>query len=239
MIIGKLWRAFKAQINKVANFFWQADPLAQLQYEYDAMVDQLKEGRQGLEQYRGLVDRVARQTEGQRKHIATLEAKIKTYLRAGDRETAGKFAIELQKAKAASAENEGQLAMHETAYNNNLLKIKHATKKLGELRDKIQKYDADLKMSRAEAELAKVAASINVDITTDFGQIEQVLQDEIDRNRAKVRVAADLSAEGLEEVRHEMAVEKTLAEDALREFEQEMESEEEEEPLRTKVYAGA
>jgi hypothetical protein len=94
-------------------------------------------------------------------------------------------------------------------------------------------------MSRAEAELAKVAASINVDITTDFGQIEQVLQDEIDRNRAKVRVAADLSAEGLEEVRHEMAVEKTLAEDALREFEQEMESEEEEEPLRTKVYAGA
>ena len=35
MIVGKLWRAFRAQINKIANFFWTADPIAQMQYEYD------------------------------------------------------------------------------------------------------------------------------------------------------------------------------------------------------------
>ncbi len=56
-------------------------------------------------------------------------------------------------------------------------------------------------------------------MTTDFGQAEQVLQDQIDKNRAKVRVAADLSGEGLEEIQQEVAVEKTMAEDALREFE--------------------
>src|SRR5262245_9177235 len=44
MIIGKLWRSVKAQMNKVANFLWKADPIAQLQYEYDNLVDQLKEG---------------------------------------------------------------------------------------------------------------------------------------------------------------------------------------------------
>lgn len=222
MILGKLWKALAAQMNKIANFFWTADPIAQLQYEYDKAVDQMKEGREGLEQYRALVERVTRQVNGDRQHVATLEARIKAYLQAGERETASKFALELQQAKKQLAENEAQLKMHETAYNNNVTKVKHATKKLSELKNKIAKYDADLKLSRAEAELAKLAQSFNFDITTDFGQIEDVIQDKIGLNRAKVRVAADLSGEGLEDIKREQAVEKTLADNALREFEIEM-----------------
>ena len=56
-------------------------------------------------------------------------------------------------------------------------------------------------------------------MTTDFGQIEQVINDKISLNRAKVRVAADLSGEGLEDVQHEQAMEKALADQALKEFE--------------------
>ena len=222
MILGKLWKALAAQMNKIANFFWTADPIAQLQYEYDKAVDQMKDGREGLEQYRALVERVTRQVNGDRQHVASLEARIKAYLQAGERETASKFALELQKAKKELAENEAQLKMHETAYNNNVTKVKHATKKLSELKNKIAKYDADLKLSRAEAELAKLAQSFNFDVTTDFGQIEDVIQDKIGLNRAKVRVAADLSGEGLEDIKREEAVEKALADNALREFEIEM-----------------
>ena len=222
MILGKLWKALAAQMNKVANFFWTADPIAQLQYEYDKAVDQMKEGREGLEQYRALVERVTRQVNGDREHVASLEARIKAYLQAGERETASKFALELQQAKKQLAENEAQLKLHETAYTNNVTKIKHATKKLAELKSKIQKYDADLKLSRAEAEFAKLAHSFNFDVTTDFGQIEDVIQDKIGLNRAKVRVAADLSGQGLEEIQREQAVEKAMADKALREFEVEM-----------------
>jgi phage shock protein A len=222
MILGKLWRALAAQMNKVANFFWTADPIAQLQYEYDKAVDQMKDGREGLEQYRALVERVTRQVNGDRNHVASLEARIKAYLQAGERETASKFALELQKAKKELAENEAQLKMHETAYNNNVTKIKHATKKLADLKQKIQKYDAELKLSRAEAELAKLAHSFNFDITTDFGQIEDVIQDKIGLNRAKVRVAADLSGEGLETIKQEEAVEQAMADKALRDFEIDM-----------------
>ena len=222
MILGKLWKALAAQMNKIANFFWTADPIAQLQYEYDKAVDQLKDGREGLEQYRALVERVTRQVNGDRQHVASLEARIKAYLQAGERDTASKFALELQKAKKELAENEAQLQLHETAYGNNVTKIKHATKKLSDLKVKIQKYDAELKLSRAEAEFAKLATSFNFDITTDFGQIEDVIQDKIGLNRAKVRVAADLSGEGLEEIKREEAVEKTMADQALREFEIEM-----------------
>src|SRR5436189_904388 len=106
MIVGKLWRALRAQINKIANFFWTADPIAQMQYEYDSAVEQLKSGREGLEQYRALVERVSRQVANDKQHISMLEAKTKSYLQAGDRETAAKFALEMQKAKTQLAENE-------------------------------------------------------------------------------------------------------------------------------------
>lgn len=219
MIFGKLWRALQAQLNKMANYFWTADPIAQMQYEYDRAVEQLKEGRLGLEQYRALVERVGRQVDNNKKQIATLEARVRAYLQSGDRDTAAKFALELQKAQKELAENQGQLDLHEKAYNNNLTKIKHASGKLAELREKIAKYDADLKMSRAEAELSKLAQDFNCDVTTDFGQVEQTIQDQIGLNRAKARVAADLSAEGLAGIEAEQAVQKSQADLALRDFE--------------------
>jgi len=222
MIFGKMWAAFRAQMNKLANFFWTADPIAQMQYEYDSAVAQLQEGRKGLEQYRAFVERVTRQVQVGTKHSVDLEAKIKAYLQAGDRETAAKFAMELQKAKAELAENQEQLKMHEESYNNNLTKIKHATGKLAKVREKIAKYDADLKMSKAEAEIAQLAQNFHFDVTTDFGQIEQVIQDKISLNRARVRVASDLSGEGIVDIQREQAAEKVLADQALKQFEVDM-----------------
>jgi phage shock protein A len=222
MILGKLWKAIAAQFNKLANAIRGYDPIAEMQYEYDRSVEQLREGREGLAQYRALVERVTRQVDGQRRQVSTIEAKIKAYLSAGDRETAAKFALDLKRAKDDLAENDRQLALHEQAYNNNLLKIKHAVEKLEDVKHKITKYDAELKMSRAEAEMSELATQFNFNVTTDFGQAEQVLQDQIDKSRARVRVAADLSGEGVEDVKREIAVEKTMAEDALKEFEKEM-----------------
>ena len=222
MIFGKFWRAIKAQVNKLANFFWTADPIAQMQYEYDKAVEDMKGGRQGLEQYRGLVERVTRQVENEQRHLDQLQAKVKGYLSAGDRETAGKFAIEMNKAKTDLVENQAQLAMHEKAYNNNVRKVKAAMGKLKDIREKIQAYDAELKMSRAEAEMAELAKDFNFDVTTDFGQIEQVIQDKISLNRGKARVAADLSEQGMVDIEREEAMEAAQAEGALREFEVEM-----------------
>ena len=222
MIVGKLWRTLKAQINKLANFFWSADPIAQMQYEYDLAVAQLKEGREGLEQYRALVERVSRQVATSKAHVASLESKVKAYLAADDRETAARFALELQKAKNDLAENEGQLQMHEEAYTNNVEKIKHASSKLSQIREKIQKYDAEIKMSAAEAEIAAISQTFDMDVTTDFGQLETMIQGKIDANRGKARVAADLSTQGVAAIEAEERMEKSMAEDALKEFEVQM-----------------
>jgi phage shock protein A len=222
MILGKMWSALRAQLNKIANVFWEADPIAQMRYEYDVAVEQLKEGRRGLEMYRGLVERVARQVQTGRSHVQKLEAEIKAYLKAGDRETAAKFALELQKAKRELGANEEQLNMHEKAYDNNLKKIKHANKKLVEVREKITKYDAELKMSAAEAEIAALAESFDMNVTTDFGQLETVIQQKIDGYRGKARVAVDLSERGVAEIEAEERMEEALADQALTEFEVEL-----------------
>jgi phage shock protein A len=222
LILGKFWSAFRAQVNKIANIFWEADPIAQMQYEHDAAVEQLKEGRKGLETYRALVERVTRQVAGAKDHTQKLEAQTKAYLKSGQREEAAKFALELQKAKKDLAAYEEQLHMHEQSYENNLKKIQHAAKKLSEVREKIQKYDAELKMSSAEAEVAALAQSFNMDVTTDFGQLETMIQGKIDKNRAKARVASDLSQEGLASIQAEETMEKAMAEDALNQFEVEL-----------------
>ncbi|MEZ4367514.1 MAG: PspA/IM30 family protein [Kofleriaceae bacterium] len=219
MIFKKFWGAMRAQMNKLANFFWEADPIAQMQYEYDSAVEQLKEGRVGLEQYRGLVERVNRQVKDGQAHIAKLEAQAKAYLKAGERETAAKFALELQKARTQLAQNQEQAAMHEAAYQNNLKKIQHANKKLVEVRERIQQYDAELKMSEAEAEVAKLAGTFDMNVTTDFGQLETIIQQRIDGNRGKARVASDLSNQGIAEIQAEERMEKAMAESALADLE--------------------
>lgn len=222
MILEKFFGAIRAQLNKLANFFWEKDPIAQMQYEYDKSVEQLQEGRKGLEMYRALVERVTRQVTANKDHVQKLEAQIKAYLKAGERDTAAKFALELERAKKDLAQNEEQLNMHEQAYGNNLKKIQFAGKNLLAVREKIQKYDADLKMSAAEAEIAKLAEDLDFNVTTDFGQIEDVIQRKIDQNRGAVRVSADLSSRGVGEIEAEERVEKSIAEDALRRYEVEL-----------------
>ena len=221
-MVGKFWKALMAQVNKLANFFWQADPIAQMQLEYDNAVDQLKEGRQGLEQYRALVERVTRQVKSDQRRVTDLTAQVKAYLKIDDRATAGKFAIELKRAQEELKENQAQLELHEQSYQNNLTKIQHATRRLNDVQTKIHKYDAELKMSSAEAEMAKLAQSFDFDISTDFGEMENIIQNKIDVNRAKVRVASDLSRTGIAEIEAEQRKDAAEAEDLLQQFEVDM-----------------
>jgi len=77
-------------------------------------------------------------------------------------------------------------------------------------------------MSSAEAEIAKLSETFDVNLTTDFGEIESVIQQRIDQNRGKVRVAADLSNQGIAEIKAEEAMQGQLAEQALQNFEAEL-----------------
>jgi phage shock protein A len=219
MIFGKFFSAIRAQLNKIANIFFEADPIAVMQLEVDSATERLKEGRKGLEMYRGLVETVARQVALGKSNASQLEAQIKAHLKAGNRDVAGQLAVQLQKTQNELDANQKQLEMHETAYQNNLLKIQKANKDIIKVRDKIRQYDADLKMSAAEAEISKISESFDLNMTTDFGQIESVIQRQIDTNRGKARVAADMSSKGIEAIKADEAADKAMAEDLLTKYE--------------------
>jgi len=217
--MGKFFRAIRAQLNKIANIFFEADPIAVMQLEVDQATERLKEGRKGLEMYRGLVETVARQVASGTANASQLEAQIKAHLKAGNREVAGQLALQLQKTQSELEKNKAQLEMHEQAYQNNLLKIQKANKDIVKVRDKIRQYDAELKMSAAEAEIAQISESFDMNMTTDFGQIESVIQKQIDTNRGRARVASDMSSKGVEAIKAEEAAEKAMADDLLTKYE--------------------
>jgi phage shock protein A len=219
MIFGKFFSAFRAQLNKIANIFFEADPIAVMQLEVDSATERLKEGRKGLETYRGLVETVARQVALGKSNASQLEAQIKAHLKAGNRDVAGQLAVQLQKTQNELDANQKQLEMHETAYQNNLLKIQKANKDILKVRDKIRQYDADLKMSAAEAEISKISESFDLNVTTDFGQIESVIQRQIDTNRGRARVAADMSSKGIDAIKADEAADRAMAEDLLTKYE--------------------
>src|SRR4029078_11336458 len=99
MILGKIWRAIAAQVNKLATAIRGYDPIAEMQYEYDRSVEQIREGREGLAEYRAMVERVQRQVDGEAKEISVLEARIKAYLNVGDRDSAARMALELKRSR--------------------------------------------------------------------------------------------------------------------------------------------
>lgn len=221
MIVEKFWRTAKSQLNKLANRLWSSDPIAHLQYEYDVAVGQLQEGRKGLEQYRALVERVARQVQELADKAQSLEARARALLQIGDRAAAGQAALELERTRAEAGRAQTQLAQHEQAYERNVAQIKQATKHLAVVREKIARYDAELKMTQAEAELAQITGGGPIDATTDFGKVEQLVQEKIGLNRAKVRVAADLTGQPSDPAR-EQATEQALAELALAKLERQL-----------------
>ncbi|MBV6520082.1 MAG: hypothetical protein MNPFHGCM_00187 [Gemmatimonadaceae bacterium] len=226
MIMGKFGTAVRAFFNKLANLLWESDPHAILQLEVDQATQQIQVARQGLEQYRGLVERVSMQVAAGKQNAQRLESQIKAHLQAGNRDVAGQLAIQLQQVKSDLAQNEQQLAMHTDAYSNNLLKLQQGQKDIAALRQKAQKLKADLEMAKAEAEIARVAEAISEsaipNFSTRIGQATELMQDQIAKHRGEARVAADMSSRGVEEIRAQQAAEAALGEDLLKQFEVEL-----------------
>src|SRR2546422_8764384 len=77
MIFGKFVTVIRAFFNSIANALWERDPIAIMRLEYDKSVEQLQEGRKGLELYRGLVERVARQVTMGKAQVERMQAEVK------------------------------------------------------------------------------------------------------------------------------------------------------------------
>jgi len=216
--------AITAQFGSFSRWVWRADPVAVYQAEVDRSADEIREATVGLEQYRGLVSRLQRQVATGEKEVARLEARVRSFLTAGDESRAAEFAVQLKKAQAELEENRSQLTGYDEAYQNNLKKVKYARQRIESAKEKAHKMQADLRLSKAEAETAKLAEKFNVRTNTleGLGEIEEEIQRQIDTNRGKAQVLRDLSADGLDEIAEAEAIQKQEAQDVLAKMRAEM-----------------
>lgn len=215
--ISSIWKAI---LNSFVSGLEDKHVVELAEAKLQEATERLKEGRQGLITYQALVLKVQGQVDEGKRRLTRLTSEIKAHLRAGNEEVAGQLALELNGVKADLATNEEQLGLHKEAYENNLLKMKTALKDIERTRGELQKKKAALQMERALAEVSEAAGALNTnfDVSTDFGQLMGKLDDQINKSKAKSRVAADLSGQGVETIKAKQAAEKALAADLLQQF---------------------
>lgn len=222
--LGRCCTAIGAQFSKGSRAVWSADPVAVYQAEVDNSAQEISEATGGLEQYRGLVSRLERQVANGEKEVARLTARVRSFLTSGDENKAAEYAVQLKKAQTDLEENQKQLESYRGSYQNNLKKIQFARQKIEAAKEKARKLDADLKMSKAEAETAKLAEKFNVRTNTldGLGEIEDEIQRQIDANKGKAEVARDLSSDGLAEIEADEAAQKAEARELLEKMKNDM-----------------
>ena len=226
MIIDKFVTGIRAIFNSLANALWARNPVAVLQLKIDEATAEILGARKGVEQYAGLVEGIKRQVAALTGQDAQLDAQVKAHLKAGNRERASQLVLQLQGVRAQLESKRRELGVHEEALNNNMLKLRAANDHIAELRQRGQQYAAELQMSRAEAEMAKVSEALQGNLvgnyTTGIGQAEELIKSEIDKNRGRAHVAASMSSQGVAEIKADQAAKQAMADDLLKSYEVEL-----------------
>jgi phage shock protein A len=214
---GRVMTAVSAQIGKATNLFWSADPVAVYQAEVDHAAGEISEATAGLEQYRGEVSGLERRVAKGEKDEATLMARIKVALNNKDEARAADHAVQLKQVQGELATARDSLASYNESYQNNLKKIKYARAKIEDRRTKARELNAELKMSRVDAQMAKISEKFNVKASSldGLGEVEDEIHRQIDLNKGKAQVAHDLSSEGLAEIEEQEAIQRAEAKDLL------------------------
>ncbi|HXV64483.1 MAG TPA: PspA/IM30 family protein [Vicinamibacteria bacterium] len=182
--------------------------------------ERLKEARQGLINYQALVLKVQQQVDGESSRITTLTGQIKNHLNAAQEEIAAQLALELARVKNELASNEEQLKQHQENYENNLLKMKAALKDIETSKKDLEKKKAVLQMEKALAEISETAGALNTkfDVSSDIGAILSRVDEQINKARARSKVASDLSDQGVDVLKAKLEADKLHAKELLEQF---------------------
>jgi phage shock protein A len=206
-----------AQIGKGAKAIWSMDPLAVKNAEIDRKADEIAEATHGLEGSRALISSVERQVTTGERESKRLQSLAEQFAKENNDDKALEKLTELERVESELANNKKQLETHRSTYNNFLTKIQNANKRISELRKEAREQGVRLSMAKAEANLAKLApavgkANLNFD---NLEEINQEIEAQIDKNRAKGQVVHDLSKEGLEEIEAENRAQNAAASNKL------------------------
>jgi len=213
-----------AQVGKLAKGLWAMDPIAVKNAEIDRRAEELAEATRGLESCHALIGGVERQIKTGNTESNRLQSLAEQYVRENNDDKAKEKLVEKTRVDHDLEANKEQLRVHRETYDAYLLKIQNANRKISELRREAREQGVRLQMSKAEANLSKFGAvmgkaNLNFD---SLGEVNEEIEAQIDKNRAKGQVAHDLAREGLEEIEAENRARYAQADDALASLKQKM-----------------
>ncbi|MDQ7825640.1 MAG: PspA/IM30 family protein [Candidatus Eremiobacteraeota bacterium] len=215
----RLNKIFKGFLSLFIKGIESSNPKALIEAEKEALREKVAKYNQNLAKQAGFVSRLDRLiAEGQKKE-ADYIAKTQANLKAGNRDIAGKYAMELKTIREQLVEYRSQLKSAKEVYEN-LLKTKEVT-----VRDAKNKIDelvrklSQVEMKEAEAELREMSQAMIAEIGSDgdtMSRIQEHLDERIEEATGRAMVAKD-SADTSEISMKESEM-KALEQQALSEF---------------------
>lgn len=219
----RLFESGNAQVGKASRWAWEKDPRAIYQQRIDDAAGEIEEATKMVEEHKGLVNSLNRQVEEGKREVASLDARIKASLKEDPQDTKGnasRYVMQLQRAKENLARNEAQHQKTITLYQNNIRKIQMSRQKIKDAEQEGNQLGIELKMARTEAAISDLAAKTNINIkgVDGLGEVADEIRRQIDQERARGEVAADLGTDGMAEIEEEERLQKASAAQLLEEY---------------------
>lgn len=170
------------------------NPEALLAVEKDNLREQIAKYNQGLASHAGLCERLMTQVKKLEADEQELRSKATAHLKAGNRDAAGQYAMQLQTAQRQLEENRLQLEQAETTYKELVAARDVAVKAAKAKIDALSHSLNDLKVKQATAELSEMASGMVSQIGgagDTLDRLSQMVNEEREQAAGRVRVARD------------------------------------------------
>lgn len=219
--------AASAQIGKMGNWFWNADPRANFQKVLDDAAEEIGDATGAIESNKALVNSLTRQVADNEHEVARLDARVKNSLADDPQDKSGKaaeYVMQLSISQSHLAKNKDQLVKVQSLYQNNLKKIEMARRKIKEAQDRGKQLNVELDMAKTSAKISKLATGFNINSPNleGLGEVEQQMRDQIDKYNAVSEVQTDMGTDGLKELEEEDRLRKGEAARMLEDYKKKM-----------------
>lgn len=217
---------FKRIGNLIKGFFGlfiggieKRNPEALLEVEKENLRKQISKFNQGLASHAGLVEQLISRKNKLEKEETDLRAKTAAYLKSGNRQLAGEYALKLKKVDAEHDEVKNQFESAESQYKDLIkardISVKEARAKI----DEISRGINDAKVQKAAANLNEMASGMITSIGGSgdtLNRLEEIVEEERTLAAGRSRVARD--SMDLSEINMKESEQEALQDMALAEF---------------------
>jgi phage shock protein A len=214
--IGNLFRGF---LSLFISGLEKSNPEALLEVEKENLRKQIANYNQGLASHAGLCERLMSQVKAGQKQEQELRAKTSAHLKAGNRDAAAQYALQLQGVQRDLQENSAQLEQANNTYQD-LIKARDVSVKAAQAKiEGLKSTITDMRMKQATAEMSEMASGMISSIGGSgdtLNRLQEMVGEERDKAAGRARVAADSLDMG--QVKVKEAEQSALADQALADF---------------------